>query len=89
MTGALDLLIAGHRRKAIVRTLYCQAGKRSNSAVLRDLLALQGFASSETVVLLDLAALEQRDLLSSAMVYGLTVVTLTQLGVDHAEGRAS
>lgn len=89
MSAALDLLVSGHRRKAILRTLYCQAGKRSNSALLRDLLALQGFVSSETVVLLDLAALEQRELLSSAMVCGLTVITLTQLGIDHAEGRAS
>jgi len=88
-TGAeFEVVVAEHRRAAILWFLHEQPSFRSNDGVLQDMLEVVGLATSRDLVRTELGWLAEQGLLAQQSIAdAVVVVTLTQRGVDCARGR--
>lgn len=84
----LRATIAAHRTLAILRLLNGELRGAANDRLLRDLLSHLGLNSSYQEVSDAIDMLERAGALSSSRKQELTVVELTRVGADIAEGRA-
>jgi hypothetical protein len=76
------------RRLALLGGLRASHQWRANDALLQRWCEQMGHAVSTDRVVADLAWLAEQDLVSTQAVDGLTVATLTQRGLDVANGLA-
>jgi len=89
MSGLLDVL-AAHQRLCILRLLSAASAWRLNDSLLRGGLENFGLGATRDQLNTHLAWLEEQRLLTLDMpVANVTVATLTERGLDVAEGRAA
>lgn len=87
--GGFPSFLTEDRRLAILRLLESQESYRANESVLCTALDYIGHSVSRDAVKSDLAWLEEQGLISLELVGGMiSVATLSQRGVDVAQGRA-
>lgn len=86
---SLSTILTEDIRLVILRFLAEDAGYDLNDSILRSALATLGHNVSKDRVLVELAWLTEQGLITTTVVFGTTVATLTGRGLDAAEGRAT
>lgn len=82
--------VTAHLRLTLLRLLSDQGGGYSaNESVLTDAANRFGFNATRDTVRTELAWLAEQGLVTRDEVEGLSVCTLTQRGLEAAEGRAA
>lgn len=76
-----------HLRLTLLRLLSGAPGYTANSSILHSAVADFGFSASRDQVRTELAWLEEQGCLRTKPVETLVVATLTERGMDCAEGR--
>jgi hypothetical protein len=83
-----ETLVSQSRRSCILRGLAEANGYRGNESLLHELVDVYGFACSRDMVRTELAWLERERLVTlEVLPGGLQVATLSERGLDVAEGR--
>ncbi len=77
-----------HLRLTILRTLHADTDYQINESLLRDAIALFGFAVSRDALRAQLRWLEELDLITVTDIEGFLIATLTERGADVATGTA-
>ena len=78
-----------HLRLTLLRLLVGAPGYRANSSIMHSAASEFGLGASRDQIKSELAWLSEQGAVKVADVAGLTVATLTDRGLDVAEGRAS
>jgi len=77
---------ASHRRLAILQVLADDSDYSANDRLLQEMLSLQGFGVSQSLLRADCAWLEEQGLLVVRNLPSCQVVSLRARGVDVANG---
>ena len=85
---ALKQLLQEDRRLVILRVLNESAGYTANDSILDSSLDTIGHKVSRDVVRAELNWLDEQGLIELEEVFSTQVATLTQRGIDVAEGQA-
>lgn len=85
MTNQQDLM-AQQRRLEILRILKQDPDYRMNDELIGKVLAMRGMRIAHSVIIADLAWLEQQRMISTQELPGCTVALLRNDGVDAADG---
>lgn len=80
---------SAHLRITLLRLLAEQPAYKANSSLLTDAADAVGFATTRDKVRTELAWLAEQNLVRVAELERLVVATLTERGLDVAQGRAS
>lgn len=85
---SMQQVLQQDRRLVILRILNESAGYTANESILDSSLDAIGHRVSRDVVKAELSWLEEQGLLSLQTVINTQVATITQRGIDVAEGQA-
>lgn len=80
--------IRDHLRLTLLRLLVGAPGYRTNSSILSQEVIAFGFEATRDQVKTELGWLAEQGLVAAETLMGLVVATLTERGLDVAEGRA-
>lgn len=84
----MSAVFTAHLRLSLLRTLAGAPGYRANSSILHSVTSEFGLVASRDQIKTELAWLAEQGLVDNQDLMGLTVATLTERGLDVAEGRA-
>lgn len=79
---------SSHLRLAILRQLSEVQGYRANCSILHSIMPKLGLAATRDQIRTELSWLAEQRLVSVEDLVGLLVATITERGIDVAEGRA-
>lgn len=88
MTLSFEAHLAADRRLVILRLLADSSGYAANEFIVQAILADLGHEVGGDKLRTELAWLAEQGLLSTAMVGGVQIATLSARGLDVARGRA-
>lgn len=86
---ALKEMLQKDRRLVVLRILSESAGYTANDSIIDTSLDLYGHKVSRDVVKAELAWLEEQGLIALEELSGTLVATITQRGLDVANGQAT
>lgn len=82
-------IVAADRRLIILRSLEQDLGYSHNEAIIQSILGEFGHRCSRDLVRTDLVWLQEQGLISLEDLSGIYVATISQRGVDVADGTAT
>ena len=84
-----DPVFLQHLRLTLLRFLLGAPSYRANSSILHNVADQYGLAATRDQIKGQLAWLAEQSLIKTEDLLGLTIATLTERGLDVAEGRAT
>lgn len=84
-----DAPFTQHLRLTLLRFLLGAPSYRANSSILHNVADQYGLSATRDQIKAQLAWLEEQSLVKTEDLLGLTVATLTERGLDVAEGKAT
>jgi hypothetical protein len=81
-------VLTDHLRLTILRVLHSSPGLTANSSIIQGVCGEFGVVVSRDVVKTEIAWLEEQGLLKSQPIGQMVVATISERGLDVAEGRA-